>query len=250
MKCAGLPPACGQAALRTAGGSTTFGTPSSTVRSRGRPAPAPACPAAASCVCRTSRPTGRSRRAPAARAARSAGRARDHDAGSAAQPAQQAAARPRTPFGAVASCARLRSCRLGLIGLALAAGPAAQAVPRPARARGCPGGQRLQPRLQQRRIAAVDLMLRPQQAREVAQQRIGRRVARHLVPQRRGALRSRRRPPSAPPRAAGRGSRSRRVRWRPACRTRRSAAARLASLVPAAVASARFIAVRYSTAAA
>ena len=32
MKCAGLPPACGQATLLTAGGSSTFGTPASTFR--------------------------------------------------------------------------------------------------------------------------------------------------------------------------------------------------------------------------
>ena len=83
-------------------------------------------------------------------------------------------------------------------------------------ARGCQG---LQPRLEQGRIAAVDLMLRPQQAGEIAQQRIDRRVRRQLVPQRRGTRAGRPHPPSVPPRAAGKGSHSPRGPSRPIGRT-------------------------------
>ena len=48
--------------------------------------------------------------------------------------------------------------------------------------------QRLEPCLNQRWVTLADLMLRPKEARQIAQQWIDRRVACHLVPQGRRAL--------------------------------------------------------------
>ena len=193
MKCAGLPPACGQAALRTSGGSSTFGAPSSTcsVAPAGQDRLAlagqrrllgaePVVPQAAAAERQR-----REQRGPARQPRVPCHRRVTRPAGSAAP-----LARPRTPFGAVASCASSAQRRLGLIRLAL---PQVQQRKLLLGQR-MPGivrrGQRLQPRLDQRRVAGVDLVLRPEQAGEIAQQRIGRGIAGDLVPQRGAPCRS------------------------------------------------------------
>ena len=152
MKCAGLPPACGQSALRTSGGSSTFGTPSSTCsvrrptrigsrlpgsgvflvpnQSSHRPQP-PSASGASNAVRRVRRVF---RAIPITRPVVPAGQL----------------ARPRTPFGAVVSCRQAAQCRLRLIRLALAQVQQrelllGQRVPGIVR-----GRERLQPRLEQR----------------------------------------------------------------------------------------------------
>ena len=253
MKCAGLPPACGQAALRTSGGSATFGTPSSTCSVR-RPARigsrlpgsgvllgaepvvpqaaaaerqrAQAARSAASAGCSAAMPITR----PAGSAGRSPGRGR-HSAPWCPAPGGAVSSwpDPSLPWrrSSSASCSSASACQ-GLSGAASAFSRASSSAGSPLSIWCC----------------AHSRLARSRSSGSAEESPAT------LVPQRRGTRAGRPHPPSAPPRAAGRASRSPRAPSRPAGRTRRCRRCGSRSLLPAAVASARFIAVRYSTAAA